>query len=214
VPSKKKRKEKRRSLSLIATDPRVSHRDERRRTMAMGRMLCTVFLTCVCVSWGWGQDLASTLFSSPALSPAETISLTVPKGTILQVALDEEVKVKRVGQPIHGRLVEPVYAFDRQVVPVGSEVLGRITEIEGVSGKKRFLAALNADFTPTRKIQVEFDEIILADGKHVPLKTAVTAGSGRPIQLITTVDKDKKKGPKDAASQKKSKKPSGNGIPP
>lgn len=176
----------------------------------MGRMLSTAFLTCVCVTsawgqclgWGWGQDVASRLSSSPAPSPAETVSLTVPRGTTLQVALEKEVRVQRVGQPLRGRLVEPVYTFDRQVVPVGSEVVGRITEIEGVSGKKRFLAALNVDFTPTRTIQVEFDEIILADGKHIPMKTAVTPGSGRAIQLITTVDHEKKKASKDAASQK------------
>jgi len=126
----------------------------------------------------------------------------VPSGTTLQVALDEEVRVKRVGQPIHGRLVEPLYAFDREVVPVGSEVLGRITEIEGVSGTKRFLAALNVDFTPTRKVQVEFGEIILADGTHIPMESMVTPGSGRPIQLVTTVDNGRKKSAKDAASQR------------
>ena len=33
---------------------------------------------------------------------AETLTLAVPKGTALQVALDKEVRVQRVGQPIHG----------------------------------------------------------------------------------------------------------------
>jgi hypothetical protein len=98
-------------------------------------------------------------------------------------------------------VVEPVYAFDQPVVPVGSEVLGRITEIESVSGTKRFLAALNVDVTPAREVQVEFDEIILPDGTHIPIETAVTPGSGRPLQLVTTVDNGKKSA-KDAASQR------------
>lgn len=178
--------------------------------MAMGRMLCAAFLACLCaglvqaqcVSWSWGQGAASPLSASPVPSPAATVSLTVPSGTTLQVALDEEVRVKKVGQPLHGRLVEALYAFDQEVVPVGSEVLGRITEIEGVSGKKRFLAALNVDFTPTRAVQVEFDEIILPEGTHIPIETAVTPGSGRPLRLITTVDNGRKKTAKDAASQK------------
>ena len=38
--------------------------------------------------------------------PEQIVSLTVPKGTPLQVVLDKEVKIAKVGQPIHGRLVE------------------------------------------------------------------------------------------------------------
>jgi len=179
--------------------------------MTMSRILFTALLTCVCVSGAWGQDVCSgcpwgeyvsTFSSSPAPLPSETISLTVPRGTMLQVALDKEVRVKRVGQPLHGRLVEPVYAFDREVAPVGSEVLGRIIEIEGVSGKKRFLAALDANFTPARKIQVEFDEIVLPDGRRIPMQSTVTQGSGGTIQLITTADKEKKRTIKDAATER------------
>ena len=170
--------------------------------MAVWRMLGTAFLMCMCVTWAWSQNVSSTRSSSSVLSPPDTMSLTVPSGTTLQVALDKEVKVKRVGQPIHGLLVEPVYAFDQEVVPVGSEVAGRITEIERVTRKKRFLAAMDAEFTPTRRIHVQFDEIILADGKHVPMNTIVSPGSGLAIQLITTADQDKKKTSKDAASKR------------
>jgi hypothetical protein len=34
-------------------------------------------------------------------STSETISLTVPAGMPIQVVIDEEVKIERVGQPIH-----------------------------------------------------------------------------------------------------------------
>jgi len=131
----------------------------------------------------------------------ETLDLAVPKGTALQVALDKEVRVKRVGQPIHGQIVEPVYAFDRLVVPVGSEVNGNITEIEGVSAGIRTLDALDADFTPARKLSVRFTELILASGEHIPVNTIVTAGSGEPIRFVTAADENPK-GVKDAASQK------------
>jgi len=170
--------------------------------MAIKRTLGSAFLTCVCVSWAWGQQVASPPPPTPAPSPAGTVTLSVPRSTTLQVALDKEVRVKRVGQPVHGRLIEPVYAFDEQLIPVGSEVLGRITQLEAVTGKKRFLAALNADFTPTRRINLEFDELILADGRHIPLKTGVTPGSGRAIQLVTTADTQKKKTAKGVAREK------------
>src|SRR6266404_5834667 len=57
-------------------------------------------------------------------APPQTVPLSVAKGAPLQVALDQEIRVKKVGQPAEVRLVEPVYAFDHIVVPVGSEVIG------------------------------------------------------------------------------------------
>src|ERR1700688_935182 len=62
--------------------------------------------------------------------PPQTVALTVAKGAPLQVALDEEIRVKKVGQPVHARVVEPVYAFDHFVVPVGSGASGQITKID------------------------------------------------------------------------------------
>jgi hypothetical protein len=109
------------------------------------------------------------------------VVLTVVKGSPLQVALDREVRVRKVGQPVHGRIVESVYAFDHIVVPVGSEVIGKVTKIETLSGGKRTQAALNADFTPRRKVEISFDELVLADGRRFPLHTSVTPGSGLVI---------------------------------
>jgi hypothetical protein len=68
--------------------------------------------------------------------------------------LDQEIRVKNVGQPIHGRIIEPVYAFDRSVIPIGLEVIGRVTKIGAISGGQRARAALDADFTPERKVEV------------------------------------------------------------
>ncbi|HEV3417487.1 MAG TPA: hypothetical protein VG056_11755 [Pirellulales bacterium] len=134
--------------------------------------------------------------------PAQTVLLTVPKGTPLQVVLDREVKIGKVGQAIHGRLVEPVYAFDQLVVPIGAEITGKITAIEGPSNGKRTLDALDADFTPARKITIEFDSLALPDGKHIPIQTTVTPGSGQVIEFVTAADPDQKKTAKDVATEK------------
>jgi hypothetical protein len=135
-------------------------------------------------------------------SPTQTIPLIVPAGAAVQVVLDKEVRIDKVGQPIHGRIVEPVYAFDKVVLPVGVEVTGQITKLEGVSGGRRTLEALNAEFTPPRKVEVEFNEFVLADGRHIPFHSAVTPGSGQLIRFVTAADADKKKGVKDTASEK------------
>ena len=139
--------------------------------------------------------------ATPAKPPA-TVALTVPKGTPLQIALDREVRVKKVGQAIHGRVMQPVYAFDKLVVPAGAEATGHITRLEPISRKHRFLSLLNANFTPAHKLQVEFDDIVLPDGKRVPIQTSVAPGSGQVIQLVTAGANQKKKTLKDEAQQK------------
>ncbi len=38
---------------------------------------------------------------------------TVESGVLLRIALERRVAIKRRGQPVQGRLVEPIYVFDR-----------------------------------------------------------------------------------------------------
>lgn len=104
-----------------------------------------------------------TLKGDITLVQPQSVTLAVPKGTPLQVALEQELCVKKVGQAVRGRLMQPIYAFDQIVIPMGSVINGKITKIESVSRGKRTLAALDADFTPTRKVEISFDELLLAD---------------------------------------------------
>jgi hypothetical protein len=59
-------------------------------------------------------------------TPVASILLTISVGTPLKVALDQEVRIRKIGQPVQGKVIEPVYAFDKLVVPAGSEVNGEI----------------------------------------------------------------------------------------
>jgi hypothetical protein len=182
--------------------------------MSTRRLICAVFLTCACASSVRGQDAASTSAagSDPALmhrpantanaSISETVPLTVPKGTAVQVVLDKELRIQKVGQSVHGRVAEPVFAFDKLVVPVGTEVTGQITQLQGVSGGRRTLDALNADFTPPRKVHITFDDLKLVDGEHIPIRTTVTPGSGQVVQFVAAADGEKKKNIKGIASEK------------
>jgi hypothetical protein len=148
-----------------------------------------------------GQDAAlQALRPSPPTS--KTIALMLPSGTPLQIALDKEVRIKKVDQAIPGRLVQPVYAFDHLVIPVGSEVTGHISKINGISGKKRTQGILNVDLTPAHRIEVEFDDLVLTDGRHIRLHTLVTPGSGQVIRLASADEHGKRSTVKTAASQK------------
>ena len=193
----------------------------RKTTAITSGILGVFFLGCLCAAWtpAQAQDSASPpqatspapetslqrrpANSAPARLPNESIPLIVPKGTPVQVALDKEVRVKKVGQPIRGHVAQPVYAFDKLVIPVGTEAEGRIVKITGVSRGKRVMEAIDADFTPARKIEIEFDELDLPDGKHMPVQTTVTPGSGQVIQFVSAAGEgSQKKGAKDAASEK------------
>jgi hypothetical protein len=114
------------------------------------------------------------------------VDLTVPKGAALVVQLDREIRIKGVGQSVHGRTTEPIYAFDKLLIPVGTEVNGKISGIGGVSASKRTFAALDANLTPERSIAVEFTELRFADGKRVVIQTRVVPGSGQVLEFVTS----------------------------
>ena len=173
--------------------------------MAPSRMFCAALLVFVVTNLVYGQStVAPRIFPSisadiPAVS--RTIPLIVPQTTPLQIALDREVRVRKVGQVLDGRLMQPVYVFDHLVLPVGTEVTGRIAKIESVPPKERTLEFLNADFTPAHAIEVEFDELALKDGRHISLHAVITPGSGEVIHLASAGEHEKKNAVKTAASQ-------------
>ena len=114
---------------------------------------------------------------------AVKIPLTVDKGVPLRVQLVNRVPIKLVGVPVDGRLASPVYVFDRQVLPAGCEVLGRVTSVHGVSKWTRARAIMGGNFTPYRVAQVEFDTLILKDGKRLPIATSVSQGELAVVHL-------------------------------
>ena len=128
----------------------------------------------------------------PAQPEPPTIPLTVPTGTPLKVAIGNEVRIRRAGQPIRGKTTEPIYAFDKLLVPVGTEVTGKIAEIDDVSTGMRTLSVLNADLSPERKVRVEFDELLMPDGRQLPIHTVVTPGAG-VLQLVTAPESNQSK---------------------
>jgi hypothetical protein len=114
----------------------------------------------------------------PAPKPVLSIPLDVPTGTPIKVVIDKEVRIRRVGQPIVGKTTEPIYAFDKLLVPSGSTVTGKIAEIDNVSTKTRTLSAMDADFSPDRKIRVEFDQLVMPNGRTLAIHTVVSPGAG------------------------------------
>jgi hypothetical protein len=130
---------------------------------------------------------------APASSILAKISLHLPNGTPLRIALDQRTRVDHPGEIVHGRVVETVYAFDQPVIPEGSMVNGRIIGITPVSGVKRTLAYANGNFSPFHNYEVSFETVTLPDGRELPIKTTVSAGTAEVVHLVSNPDKAKQK---------------------
>jgi hypothetical protein len=100
------------------------------------------------------------------------------------VALERRVAIKRVGEPIHGRLVDPVYVYDRVVFPAGSVVEGHVAKIGGVPIGRRLTAILSGNFTPLREVRAQFDTIALSDGSRLALCTAPSRGTAHTMRIV------------------------------
>ncbi|MFZ0737389.1 MAG: hypothetical protein WAM96_09895, partial [Candidatus Acidiferrales bacterium] len=109
------------------------------------------------------------------------------------MALEKRARIRRPGQPIQGKVVEPVYAFDQLVIPAGSEVTGHVTKIAPVPGMQRTMAYANGDFTPFHKYEVSFDTLILPSGLKFSIATTVSPGTAEVIHLVTDAEKAKQK---------------------
>src|ERR1019366_4554527 len=132
--------------------------------------------------------VAALAQEAPGVQPGAT----VPSGVPLRVALERRVAIKHVGEPIQGRLVDPVYVYDRLVLPAGSVVEGHIAKIGGIPIGRRLTALLSGNFTPPREVRAQFDALVLSDGSRLSLRTEPSRGTAH----TTRIAKPPKKGEK------------------
>jgi hypothetical protein len=105
----------------------------------------------------------------------QSIELKISSGTPLRVYLTKKISI-RAGASVEAKLLLPLYAFDRQVVPEGTTVLGRVSRIESVSKWQRTQAILGGDFTPLHFAFVEFTTLVMPGGMNLPIQTVETRG--------------------------------------
>jgi hypothetical protein len=144
--------------------------------LTRNRFLIALLLVCLAVS-AYAQYEAATPGTQFSIVP-----LTVDQGVPLQVMVTQRLRYK-LNEPVHGRLIESVFAFDREVVPVGTEIEGRITGFKSGGKLKRLTTMFGGDFTPVREPLITFDTIVLEDGTRIPVQTAVTAGATTVIEF-------------------------------
>jgi hypothetical protein len=108
----------------------------------------------------------SCFASAPA--HADRIELLAPTGTPLRIAIDETIALTRVGQGVHGTLVEPLYAYDRLVLPAGARVTGHVASLDNPSKLVRVKAWAGGDFSPNRRVTIVFDAVV-RDGQAIAM---------------------------------------------
>jgi hypothetical protein len=127
----------------------------------------TAFLFFLSATLAFSQD-------SPGNQP-QSIPLTVPAGVPLRLYLTKRVP-KRMDAPVEAKLAEPVYSFDREVIPSGTQAIGHVSRLESVSKWQRARAILGGDFTPLHVAQIQFTSLVLPDGREIPARTIPSEG--------------------------------------
>jgi hypothetical protein len=115
--------------------------------------------------------------AAAGMAAAQTVSvpLTAEAGVPLRVYLTGRVSMK-MAQPVTARVLDPVYSFDRVVIPPGGEVRGSVVKLDPVSKLMRIHAMLGGDFSPLHFARVEFTSLALPDGRTVPIHTESSEG--------------------------------------
>jgi hypothetical protein len=149
-----------------------------------------------------GSSQSSDKTAEDAGNEPLIVPMSVAAGTPLKVALDSEVRIRTVGQAIHGKTTEPVYAFDKLLIPLGTAVNGKVSAIDAVPGKVRTLEAMDGNFSPTRSVHVQFDELVMADGRRIPLQTVASPAPNGVLRFVSANEAQKKNKVEDAAANK------------
>src|SRR5258705_6414123 len=105
-----------------------------------------------------------------AQDPFREVPLIVPAGTPLRLYLTKRIP-RRLNAPVEAKMLAPLFAFDREVIPAGTEVFGTITRLQNVPRGERTKAMMSGDFTPLHLAEVRFTSMRLPDGRQIPIDT-------------------------------------------
>jgi hypothetical protein len=117
-------------------------------------------------------------FISAIRLSSQIVPLVLPSGTPLQVKIEKRIRIKGINQQIEGRVVQPVFVFNKEVIPAGSEVIGYVARLNPINRQKRFKAVLNGDFTPLKSPEIQFEVLKLPDGRTISIKTGMASQWG------------------------------------
>ena len=103
------------------------------------------------------------------------VHLRVDAGVPLRLYITRRVPY-RVGEVVQAQLIDPIWAFDRIVIPAGSKLQGEVVKLDSVPKIVRARAILGGDFTPLKHAEVSFMNLTLPDGHEIAIQTENSLG--------------------------------------
>jgi hypothetical protein len=120
--------------------------------------------------------LAKTCFGTPD----GTKQLTVSSGTLLRVEAIRRTRLQK-GHAIQGRLLDPIYADNRLLIPTGAALEGTIAALRPAAHGKRLDAKFHGDFTPLSVPVIQWTTLERSDGSRYPLLAESASGAGSTL---------------------------------
>jgi hypothetical protein len=118
------------------------------------------------------------------------IPLVVPAGTPLRLEVLNTTFPKHVGDPVRARVAEPVFAFDKEVIPAGTLVTGHVAAFNYASRLYRVQKMMSGNFGSFRQPQVQFDSLLTKGEPARAIDAKTTPGNG---QIVTLQEANTKK---------------------
>ena len=120
-----------------------------------------------------------------AQQPASEVDvpLVVSAGSPLRVRTDSTTFPKHVGDVVHARLTQPVFAFDREVLPAGTEAIGHIVAFSRPSRLLEMESMLSGHFGSFQKPEVQFDTLLQPGKAPRTIVTDTAPGNGQTVEL-------------------------------
>lgn len=113
-----------------------------------------------------------------------TEDVVVPTGVPLHIQVTRTAHLHK-GAAVSGILTAPIYVRDRLVLPVGSQVMGTVTEYAPVDHIVREQALLNGDVTPLHDPVVDFTSVHLVDTNvDVPLDSRAQIRETKLVRFV------------------------------
>jgi hypothetical protein len=123
----------------------------------------------------WGAKNAAQDGTHDAAS-----QLTVSSGAAFRVEVLRRTRLQR-GRLIQGRLLEPIYADSRLLIPSGALLEGRIATVRPAARGKRLDAKFHGDFTPLNEPIIQWTLRSRNDGSSYQLLAESAAGAGSTL---------------------------------
>ena len=128
-------------------------------------------------------SLSILLTASASAQKIPSHRVTITAGVPLHIALDERASYSKPGGELVGHLTQPVFVGDAVALPVGTKVVGHVAAVHSVSKQKRFDAVAAGDFTPLKDPDVEFDSLMLRNGKALAIQTSAVNRDSMTVQM-------------------------------